>query len=316
MNDKNWVKFRMVLWSIVAILLALVLAVGIKGWGGNVFSGNIFNRSFTSSNMKVVKELKFDDINKIKNIKADFNASDLTVTENTENNIKIIVKCNKTLKNNKYINGDIKSDTLEIKDFNNKSSRNIFGIFNGYSLQVEIKVPKSYRENITINNRVGDITFDSDLKLNNLSIDVVTGDIDGNQKINSNKITINNKVGDVNFNYLDGKEVNINGKTGDIDINKFSGKGSIESKVGGITCNIENLNGDFRVKSKVGNVDLYTNKNLSFIFEGNKSFGDLDTGLQFNNVSQSSDYFTGQYGNDPVNKIIVNVKTGDISIND
>ncbi|MCC3868726.1 DUF4097 family beta strand repeat-containing protein [Terrisporobacter mayombei] len=316
MNDKNWVKLRMILWSIVAILLALVLAVGIKGWGGNIFSGNISNRSFTISNMKVVKELKFDDINHIKYIKTDFNASDLIITENNEDNIKVIVKCNKTLKNNKYINADINSDTLKIEDFNNKSSRNIFGIFNGYSLQVEIKVPKSYKENITINNRVGDITFDSNLNLNNLSIDVVTGDIDGNQRINSNKIDINNKVGDVNFNYLYGKEVTIKGKTGDIDIDKFSGKGSIESQVGDITCDIENLNGDFSIKSKVGDVELYTNKNLSFIFEGNKNFGDLDTGLKFNNVSQSSDSFTGQYGNDPVNKIIANVKTGDISIND
>lgn len=316
MNDKNWIKFRMLLWSIVAILLALVLAIGIKGCGGNVFSSNIFNRSFTISNMKVVKELKFDDINNIKDIKTDFNASDLIITENNEDNIKVIVKCNKTLKNKKYINAEINSNTLSIEDFNNKSSRNIFGIFNGYSLQVEIKIPKSYKENITINNRVGDITFYSDLNLNNLYIDVKTGDIDGNQKINSKKVAINNKVGDMDFNCLYGKEVTIEGKTGDIDIDKFSGKGSIESQVGDITCNIENLNGDFRIKSKVGDVELYTNKNLSFIFEGNKSFGDLDTGLKFNNVSQSSDSFTGQYGNDPANKIIANVKTGDISIND
>ena len=60
MNDKNWIKFRMIAWSIVAILLAVVLAIGIKGWGGSTFSDNIFTRGFTLSNMKVVKELKFD----------------------------------------------------------------------------------------------------------------------------------------------------------------------------------------------------------------------------------------------------------------
>ena len=296
MNYKNWVKFRMVLWSIVAILLALVLIIGIKGWSSNRFSTNIFSRSFSISNMKVVKELKFDDINNIKNIKTDFNASDLIITENSEDNIKVIVKSNKTLKNKKYINAKIKSDTLSIEDFNNKSSRNILGISNGYYLQVEIKIPKSYKENITINNIVGDITFDSDLNLNDLYVDVKTGDIDGNQNINSNEIYINNKVGNMDLNYLNGKEVTIDVKTGDIDIDKFSGKGSIESKI--------------------GDVELYINKNLSFIFEGNKSFGDLDIGLKFNNVSQSSEYFVGQYGENPVNKIIANVKTGDIRIND
>ena len=316
MNYKNWVKFRIVLWSIVAILLSLVLIIGIKGWGSNRFSTNIFSRSFSISNMKVVKELKFDDINNIKNIKTDFNASDLIITENNEDNIKVIVKSNKTLKNKKYINSEIKSDTLSIEDFNNKSNKNILGISNGYYLQVEIKIPKSYNENITINNIVGDITFDSDLNLNDLYVDVKTGDIDGNQNINSNEIYINNKVGNMDLNYLNGKEVTIDVKTGDIDIDKFSGKGSIESKVGDITCNVENLDGDLRVESKVGDVELYINKNLSFIFEGNKSFGDLDIGLKFNNVSQSSEYFVGQYGENPVNKIIANVKTGDIRIND
>ncbi len=228
MNDKNWIKFRMIAWSIVAILLAIVLAVGIKGLGGNIFSGNIFSRGFTLSNMKVVKELKFDDIDDIKNIKTDFNTSDLIITENdeenikvivnsnknlknkkyklkfddiddikniktdfntsdliiTENdeeNIKVIVNSNKNLKNKKYINAEVRSQILNIEDFNNKSSRNIFGIFNGYYLEVEMKIPKSYKENITINNRVGDITFNSDLNLNKLDINIKTGDIDGNQ---------------------------------------------------------------------------------------------------------------------------------------
>lgn len=316
MNYKNWVKFRIVLWSIVAILLSLVLIIGIKGWSTNIFSTNVFNGVFSISNMKVVKELRFDDVNNIKNIKTNFNASDLIITENDEDNIKIIVKSNKTVKNKKYINAEINSDTLSIEDFNNKSSRNIFGMSNGYYLQVEIKIPKSYKENITIKNIVGNIIFDSDLKLNDLHVDVKTGDIDGNQNINSNKIYINNKVGNVNFNYLYGREATIDVKTGDIDIDKFSGKGVIESKVGDITCNVENLDGDLSVESKVGDVELYINKNLNFIFEGNKSFGDLDIGLKFNNVSKSSESFIGQYGENPVNKIIANVKTGDISIND
>ena len=168
MNDKNWIKFRMIAWSIVAILLAVVLAIGIKGWGGSTFSGNI--------------------------LKTDFNTSNLVITENDEENIKVIVKSNKKLKNKKYINAEVRSQTLNIGDFNNKSSRNIFGIFNGYYLEVEMKIPKSYKENITINNRVGDITFNSDLNLNKLDINIKTGDIDGNQKINSKKITIDSKV--------------------------------------------------------------------------------------------------------------------------
>lgn len=314
MNDKNWIRFRMVAWSIVAILLAIILAVSINGWGG-IFSSDIFTKGIITSNKKVVKDLEFDNIENIKNIKTDFTISDLTITENNEDDIKVIVKSNRNLKDKKYIKSEINSNTLTIEDVNQKTNRNIFNIFKGYSLEVEIKIPKSYKGDIEISNKVGNITFDSDLDLNNLDVDLKTGDINGTEKINSKKVTINNKVGDIDFEYLNSENLVIKGKTGDINIEEFIGEGSIESQIGDINCRIDNLNGDFDIKSRVGDVELYINRDLSFIFEGNKDIGEINTSLQFNNVSQSSDYFTGQYGDSPTNKITTNIKTGDISLN-
>lgn len=314
MNNKNWIRFRMIAWSIVAILLAIVLAVSINGWGGSIFSSSIFTKGIITSNKKVVKELKFDNIDDINNIKTDFSISDLTITENNDDNIKVIIKSNRNLKDKKYINAEVNSNTLTIEDINQKTNKNIFNMLKGHFLEVEIQIPKSYNRDIEINNNVGNITFDSDLNLNNLYIDLKTGDINGTEKINSKKITINNKVGDIDFDYLDSENIVIKGKTGDINIEEFIGKGIVESQIGDITCHIDNLNGDFHIKSKVGDVELYINRDLSFIFEGNKDVGDIDTDLQFNNVSQSSDHFSGQYGDNPINKITANIKTGDISI--
>ena len=81
-------------------------------------------------------------------------------------------------------------------------------------------------------------------------------------------------------------------------------------------CDIENLTGDLALKSKIGDVSLYINRDISFIFEGNKSLGDIYTNLEFNNVSQSSEYFKGEFGKKSSNKITINVKTGNIEIND
>lgn len=316
MNDKGWIKVRMIAWSIVAVLLVIILIIGLNGWGETVFSNNIFTRGFTTSSKKVVKELKFDDINDIENIKIGFNTSDLIISENSEDNIKLIVKSNRKLKDKKYIKAEINSNTLNVEDYNNKSNRNIFNMFNNYYLEVEIKIPKDYKESITVDNRVGDVEIDSSLSLSRLDINIQTGDIEGNGKINSKEITISSKVGEVEFKSLEGKNIIIKNKTGDIDIDEFSGNGSIESQIGDIACDVERLNGDFSIKSKTGDVDLYVNRDLSFVFEGNKSFGDIDSGLEFNNVTQSSNFFKGEYGNNPVNKITTNVKTGDISIND
>lgn len=315
MRDKQWIKIRIIGWSTVAILLTIVLVMCIGGWGSNrIMKHDIFNKGFYYSNMKVVREVTFDNIDDIKNIKADLNTSDLIVNENKEDNIKLIIRCNKTLKNKKYIDTQVDSHTLNITDFNNKSSENIFKILNGCSLEVEIKLPKNYKCSMDINKSAGDIEFISDLKFNNLNIDLKTGDIECDQKINADKITINNRVGDIELDYVRGNDISIQSKKGDIYVDNLGGKGVIDSQNGDVTCNIEKLNGNFNIKSKIGDVDLSVSRRMSFIIKGNKGFDEIDSDIQFNHISQSTDNFLAQYGNNPIDQIIVNVENGDIII--
>ena len=314
MNDKKLIKIKLIAWSIVTILLCVVLVNGIWGGRRNFFIWSGFNFGSYSGNMKEVKTYTFDKNENIKNINALLDTSDLIISENNEDNIKVIVRCSKVSKNKKYMDVNVDKNVLNIKDLN--KNQNFLKFLKNYSLEVEVKIPKSYKNTLSIKDNVGDVDVISELDLKSLAMNVDTGDIETERNIKADKIVVDGNVGDIEFASLQGDTINIKGKIGDLEIDKFKGKGTIESKVGDIKCNIEDLTGDFDIKSKNGNVELNVNKKLSFDFEGNQNFGDIDTSLTFNNVSQSSDFFSGRYGKNPVGKISVNVKTGDISIND
>ncbi|MEG1409508.1 MAG: DUF4097 family beta strand repeat-containing protein [Terrisporobacter sp.] len=315
MNDKKWIKFRMFIWSLIAVLLSIFLIFNVFSWGGSYFNNNIMNWGFsTNNNMKKINEYEFDDIDSIKNITTNINNSDVVLGKNNKDNIKVIVKSNKGIKDKNSIKADKNLDTVSIEDKSNNTKGKFFGITKGIFMEVEVLIPDSYKGNLNIDNNVGDLSFVSSLEFHNVDINVKTGDVDINQKLIANKLVINNKVGDLDAKTLIVKDLSIEGKTGDIEIEELEGKGSLDSDVGDIDCGIEKLSGDLKLRSRVGDVDISINRDLSFLFEGNKKMGEIESDLEFNNVSQSSKHFSGKYGKTPNNLISVDVKTGDIGI--
>ncbi|WP_250674765.1 DUF4097 family beta strand repeat-containing protein [Paraclostridium ghonii] len=316
MDDKKLLKLKMLTWSIVAIMLSLFLVFNISGYEGNLFNYNFNSFGFNRiSNLKVVKEYKFDNAKELKNISTNISNGDVTFNKNNEDNIKVIVKSNKDLKNKNYISASQEADTLNVVDSGTRGKFNIFGVIKDPYMKVEVLLPQSYDGNLNISNNVGDIEFLSDLKFDNINLKVKTGDIDINNKLTANKVVIDSKTGDLYVNTLIAKDSSIDNKTGDIEIEEFQGKGNIDAKVGDIYCGIETLDGNLKVRSEVGDIDLFLNENLNFKLDVNKGFGDIDTGLEFNNVSQTSKSFSGSFGKESGNLISVDIKTGDIEIN-
>lgn len=316
MDDKKLLKFKMLIWSIVVITLSLFLVFNISGYEGNLFNYNFNSFGFhRGSNLKVVKEYKFDNVKELKNISTNISNGDVTFNKNNEDNIKVIVKSNKDLKNKNYISVNQESNTLNIVDNGNGGKFSVFGLIKDSYIKVEVLLPQSYDGDLDISNNVGDIEFLSDLKFDNINLKVKTGDVDINNKLTANKVVIDIKTGDLYVNTLIAKDSSIDNKTGDIEIEEFQGKGSIDTKVGDIYCGIETLDGNLKVRSEVGDIDLFLNESLNFKLDVNKGFGDMDTELAFNNVSQTSKSFSGSFGKESDNIISVDIKTGDIEIN-
>lgn len=312
MNNKNWIKFRGIVWAIVAVLLSIFLIINISTMRWGNFNINIFPwTSYSSSrNLKTINEYEFDNIDDIKNINSKVRVGDFIIESSKDNTIKVIVKSNKKQKNKEIIKATESADTLLIED---KSSIN-FTIGNNTYFEVIVYLPESYNGNININNKTGDVKLTSNLDISNLNIDISTGDVSIKNTLFAKKVSIESHVGDISINNLDTDDLYLKSKLGDVTIKNFSGKGYIDTKTGDIECGVKSLIGDFDISTKIGDVDLSVDENLVFYFNVNKNVGDISCDLEFNNVSQSTSSFRGERGKTPSNEITIDIKTGDMSI--
>lgn len=286
MNDKNYKKIEIIAWIAVAIVLTAFLFIILEK---DIFSiNNLFNNT-SNKNMKVIKTYTIKDIEKFKDINVDISQGEIELLESKDNNIYISLKSNKNLKDKDYLNLDEDTSTLDITG--EKVSKIHF--LNNTNIKIEIKIPKSYKENMSIEVDVGDIIANKDLNLNNLNVTSNVGDIELNKKIKCKKFNIVND-------------------TGDIDITSIDGGGSIKSDVGNIECNINGLNQDIDITSDIGDIELGVDRDLSFKFNSNKKLDDMDISL--NNIYNKNKGLYGEHGQNPKYTIKTYSDVGDIDI--
>lgn len=286
MNDKNYKKIEIIAWIAVAIVLTAFLFIILEK---DIFSiNNLFNNT-SNKNMKVIKTYTIKDIEKFKDINVDISQGEIELLESKDNNIYISLKSNKNLKDKDYLNLDEDTSTLDITG--KKGSKIHF--LNNTNIKIEIKIPKSYKENMSIEVDVGDIIANKDLNLNNLNVTSNVGDIELNKKIKCKKFNIVND-------------------TGYIDITSIDGGGSIKSDVGNIECNINGLNQDIDITSDIGDIELGVDRDLSFKFNSNKKLDDMDISL--NNIYNKNKGLYGEHGKNPKYTIKTYSDVGDIDI--
>lgn len=286
MNDKNYKKIEIIAWIAVAIVLTAFLFIILEK---DIFSiNNLFNNT-SNKNMKVIKTYTIKDIEKFKDINVDISQGEIELLESKDNNIYISLKSNKNLKDKDYLNLDEDTSTLDITG--EKVSKIHF--LNNTNIKIEIQIPKSYKENMSIEVDVGDIIANKDLNLNNLNVTSNVGDIELNKKIKCKKFNIVND-------------------TGYIDITSIDGGGSIKSDVGNIECNINGLNQDIDITSDIGDIELGVDRDLSFKFNSNKKLDDMDISL--NNIYNKNKGLYGEHGKNPKYTIKTYSDVGDIDI--
>lgn len=286
MNDKNYKKIEIIAWIAVAIVLTAFLFIILEK---DIFSiNNLFNNT-SNKNMKVIKTYTIKDIEKFKDINVDISQGEIELLESKDNNIYISLKSNKNLKDKDYLNLDEDTSTLDITG--EKVSKIHF--LNNTNIKIEIQIPKSYKENMSIEVDVGDIIANKDLNLNNLNVTSNVGDIELNKKIKCKKFNIVND-------------------TGYIDITSIDGGGSIKSDVGNIECNINGLNQDIDITSDIGDIELGVDRDLSFKFNSNKKLDDMDISL--NNIYNKNKGLYGEHGQNPKYTIKTYSDVGDIDI--
>ncbi|MGX4599188.1 DUF4097 family beta strand repeat-containing protein [Faecalimicrobium sp. JNUCC 81] len=294
MSRKN-AKFRIVIWSIITVVLI------------GLFVGGISLRN--EDNLSKTNEwtVKVDNL---KDININLTRDDLVIKTTKDKNIKIVESSNYEISEREQLKVSEESNSLNIYRDNKMLGWISFG--RSKLRRIEIYIPENYKENLIVNNNVGDIDVLSNLNLENFEIYQNVGDLNIEEDISCNSFYGKLDVGNIDSRIINTKEYNIKASVGDIDIKGLSGKGSIKSNVGDIRCEIDKIDGNIDIKSNVGDVEVYISENSSFDIDAKSNVGDVDSNFPANIDSKT---LKSSIGTDISGTIKVKSNVGDININ-
>lgn len=301
---------RIALWSIVALGLTAILILGINNSNG--INGVFHFTNIIDSNIAVQKEesLEIKDESKII---VNFSSSNIIVKATDEDNMRIIQKSSKNLKDDEkfqVIQGN-NQITIEKRRFGNLSNNWSFGYFKEV---IEIYLPKNYNSDLDIKTSSGDIKFDSDIILSNANFSASSGNIVSKYNLQVKDINIETSSGDISTETLTASTYKIRATSGNIKINSLTGSGKLDTSSGNIKVQYKDIEEYSEVTATSGNVKLTIQKGTSLEFKGKCSSGDINSNLDLNYKDKNHHEATAKIGNGPYKKINVNTSSGDISI--
>lgn len=251
-----------------AILLIILLAI--VSISLIVFMVSVINKKFNifKFDYKVSNNLVLDEIYKVhyNKIKIESEASDISIKENDEQNIKVVIYGN--LEDVKVSDNDNDNELIIIS--NAKECRGI--CINRTIAKIEIYVPKDYENKIDISNNYGDINVDKFLSAS-FDIESDCGDV---LVLGARDISIENNYGDIelkeavaadikgaagNIEVGTVNDITLENNLGDTTIDKVTNYLDVQNDCGDIEIDNININKNSNIKNDLGNIKVgSTNK--------------------------------------------------------
>lgn len=203
----------------------------------------------------------------------------------------------------------------------------------GFSRRIEVFLPTSYMETLTVTTTDGNIDLtEVELQLSKLRIDSTAGAVDlesaaassihlsttsGAMELGSleaENIRIDTTSGNVTCDELTG-DVEYTSTSGNADIKSASGSGSYKANNSGdLRVNYVEVNGDLYFFNKNENINLTLPENLSFEFEATTKNGSVSTAFS-ECITVDGRTTRGIVGNAPTVNVKVETKNGNIEVN-
>jgi len=285
--------------------------------------------AFCGGNLELVntQEMKLDNII---NVKILFSSERVSVYMGTTDTL--IIKEYMNENNEKYfakINNTGNTITIENGD------RPFRPIFNFFNRRLEVYLPVSYKNTMSIKTSSGNIET-SNIFGSDIIIESSSGNISADS-ITSNKINLNTSSGRIDVGNAGGN-ITVESSSGRIEINQANGMltlkttsgnielgmvtGSVNARTssGRIYCTVNESAGDITLNTSSGAVRLYLPQSLSFSFSSRTSSGRLTTPFsdRLSNPVNDRNLTQGIIGNnnDSINipKVDIRTSSGSISI--
>lgn len=312
-------KLRIVIWSVITVVLIGLLINCTSNSKFYIFdrlSNRIDFRNYgifkhlSQGEIKEINEYT-SNIDNIKEIKFDLSIDTVIVSESNEKYVKIIEKSNYKLENDEKIKISKNGNTIEVS----RKEINVRKNFNNIYRTVEIYLPKDYRNNLVLNNKLGDIYIESPFNLEKLEINQKIGDLNIKSNIVCNEFISYVATGDMDIENIYTTKYYIQTNVGDIDIKGLNGFGDIKSNIGDIDCNIYAIGGDIYIESSTGDIDIFLNKDCNFNLNAEHNIGDFNTNCEFEYFKQNKQNIVAKVGENPFNNINIKCNIGDLEIN-
>lgn len=219
-------------------------------------------------------------------------------------------------------------------------------VYMNSDLKLEVSIPKSYNNDIHVNNSSGDVNI-KDFQLNQLDLKVSSGDIytadlsfngatieasSGNIEMNntkgktsvvatSGKVQVNEIYGDLEVETSSGDitiielegDIEASASSGDIELINMDGELSAETTSGDINAYIEEVNNNIDLNCTSGRAILSIDEGTNLSVIADTDSGSIECNYELDKIIKEDDTLTGSIGNGEHN---INIRTtsGDIEI--
>lgn len=307
--EKKFKIAMIVMWSVIAIVLAALLIFGMTTGIGthNMFRIGRFNMG--PSKVQKQETATLDSCDKIR---LDFSSSDILVKATDDNELKVIQRGNGDFKDDEKFTISNDNNTVTIQQGRSRVGFFIFGFGNTGS-EIELDIPKSYAKDLDIETSSGDVTFDSDMNLNSLKCTLSSGDLECRNNITANEISLDSASGDIDMDNLNCSKYDVSDSSGDITIKALSGSGRIEATSGDININYSDIGDYSDISVSSGDIHINVPKSLSFEFSGKCTSGDINSDFDMS-YNKKGNEASAKVGDGPYKKINAETTSGDIHI--
>lgn len=206
---------------IISIVILILFLIALLCFG---ITGKLNLGYFSSNSQTIIYEHNYE-IEGIENIVVKNSYGDITIKESEGNMVSIIAYGNDDSK----INVKNENNILEIKSSHPKKW--FFG--NSGEIQIEIMVPRSFANNIELENDLGDIDIEN---------------------FENATLKITEDCGDVTVGSV--KNITVSNSLGDIEIKSILNKCSIKNDCGNLKIDELNINENSNIKLDLGDVKI------------------------------------------------------------
>ena len=194
-----------------------------------ILPATVLLTSCDQNDSKFLKTCVYEIIDDFTNISLNTDEADVTVLPSDDEKCRVICK----EKNNQKHEVTISDKTLSINMINSRKWYNY--IFSFGSQKIDIYIPESEYENLSINDNTGDIEIGKDFSFASINIKVNTGDVKNYASV-VGKIVIDGGTSDIYVENVSADSLECYNSTGDIHISSVTLKN--ELKIDGSTTNI------------------------------------------------------------------------------